>query len=72
MSSAEWAGEIHVTQGRVRTRWNPEALAGAHEDELKPVSVLAAFDLDGVDVPLKKLVPFITEVNTRVVRTRRS
>ena len=30
------------------------------------MSVLIAFDLDGVDVLLKKLVPFITVVNTHL------
>lgn len=32
------------------------------------MSVLAAFDLDDVDGPLKKLMPFITEVNAHLVQ----
>lgn len=46
-----------------RTSWNPQAWAGAHEDLLKSVSVLAS-DLDGVGF-LQKLRPFIREAEGR-------
>ena len=35
--------------GRSRTTWNPQAQDGAHDNGLKPMSVLIASERDGVE-----------------------
>lgn len=55
-----------VKWGRERTNWDPRGRAETHEKELEPCSVLSASNVDDVGVLKRKLVLFLTELNTPV------